>query len=842
MGSILYTLFIALIVALLSVFFQLFKVKVWINCKTKRDSRLTTIGRMKYSGNQIVPEVHLIGRSKSPAIGRIKMGEDDDDNAYVEILINDINDDSVKPEYRTYGYISQDGYIYKINQKNKPEKIGYTAKPSNPNTPTVVGERTWKTLWLKCSLNVYMGKPSEKGKKKEPSSKCYHLSFHSSKKDAMPPEARAAAFALIFSLFNKKNYSEYYNTPAYGWKDTALLASFVYTILYIIWLLINQYILIDTDYYVNIHLEEYLSFYGIYFALWAIVRAIKIECIENSNTIQPKLDLFNKSLGQKFFDICILICCIIILFPIGQYGYNFKALALAIATGVIVNMLLQSSSQRWEIKNPFVVEEEKEDQEQPVNPEGDIVRNYKWLLDSENVKDVEGDLTLYFDAHYISGLRFENPFYNQRQDKPTKIMILDMFNYMKEHHGITARTRYIVSQIKNIAAQNALSIEDTLQFTLDFVQEPNIRFSLNRDSKAINQYDNYIRFPDEVLFDKEADSNSKALLAAMLFHFMSYNVLYLFSRKQHHSAIGIEVNDEWIDNGYIFGKKVDEITIIHNNKRYIFCETTSDGFRIGGTMEGMRYDDFEEHIELPLFDDDVNESNEDTITCVYNWTLDSELGSQLDGSYTLEFSTVEIQDLRQLNPFRTYGKEGDQNSYGDNIRLIFDYLAKDPEHTKYVKEIASYIKQRIAEQNLGELDLVQFALDFCQEPNIKYCVDESSKGINYAKEYMRFPDEVLFDKEGDCDCKSSLTAALFRELGYNVIIMLSSKLQHAGIGIECKDEWIEQIKPENPESVVKEYNNKKYLYCETTGDGYRIGHIEASQSIQDFETIVEINV
>ena len=136
---------------------------------------------------------------------------------------------------------------------------------------------------------------------------------------------------------------------------------------------------------------------------------------------------------------------------------------------------------------------------------------------------------------------------------------------------------------------------------------------------------------------------------------------------------------------------------------------------------------------------------------------------------------------------------------------------------------------------------MQFALDFCQMPNIEYRIDEESEGISFAKEYMRFPDEVLCDKEGDCDCKSSLAAALFHELGYNVIIMLSKKLQHAAIGIEEKDGWVELIAPENPERVIREHNGKRYLYCETTGDGFKIGHTNETYSIQDFETIIEIN-
>ena len=114
-------------------------------------------------------------------------------------------------------------------------------------------------------------------------------------------------------------------------------------------------------------------------------------------------------------------------------------------------------------------------------------------------------------------------------------------------------------------------------------------------------------------------------------------------------------------------------------------------------------------------------------------------------------------------------------------------------------------------------------------------------GIGYEKEYMRFPDEVLFDKEGDCDCKSSLATALFHQLGYNMIVMLSQKLGHAAIGIEWKEDWKNALHIENSETVIRKYNGKKYLYCETTGDGYKMGQIVENTSIQDFETIVEIN-
>ena len=71
--------------------------------------------------------------------------------------------------------------------------------------------------------------------------------------------------------------------------------------------------------------------------------------------------------------------------------------------------------------------------------------------------------------------------------------------------------------------------------------------------------------------------------------------------------------------------------------------------------------------------------------------------------------------------------------------------------------------------------------------------------------------------------------------------MISQKLEHAAVGIECQNEWLDALKPDNVENAVREYNGKKYLYCETTGDGYKIGQNVENESIRDFETIIEIN-
>ena len=174
-------------VALLSWISQLFKVKVWLKTKSKREPGFVAIGFMDYKDRQEVPEVRLMGRSKGTAIGRIKLDENGE-KADVEILITDGSDDSIKPQYRTCGYITQEGFIYKQIAKNKkPEKVGYTAKPSQPNIPSTVGERTWHSLWLKCTLNAYEGEPKESGKPKLPVAICQYTGIHNSKKDAISP-------------------------------------------------------------------------------------------------------------------------------------------------------------------------------------------------------------------------------------------------------------------------------------------------------------------------------------------------------------------------------------------------------------------------------------------------------------------------------------------------------------------------------------------------------------------------------------------------------------------------------------------------------------------------------
>ena len=669
--------------------------------------------------------------------------------------------------------------------------------------------------------------------------KCHSNGFHFGRRDTLTAESRACAFGVFFNEYNKQDYGEYYKNNPYGWRDTAFISATIYSVAYVLFFLIYREVL--GFHFIGFKLYSAYTVIGYYFCLWALIRMIKIDYAENGQSFQPQIDLFNKVVGQKRFDSIILTCCSIALPLIFSWyhKFDFLPLVVVIMIGTSINLSMRINRMPWIVKKKFDNIHEEDDGliKEVKNPDGDIAKTYDWDLDSiENRNHIlHGNLTLYFYAKDIYDLRLCNPFYQQLSLKTPSEYVNDMFKYLVEHPDLEKRVKYIADIIKKKAVN--LNELDKVQFVLDFVQEPNIQFVRNEDSKSIDMFKDYIRFPDETLYDKEADAASKAFLAAMIFHEMKYNVLYMTSRKYQHAAIGVEILKDY--EQLLSGHRLEEVSFVEGEKRYFFCETTGDKFKIGNTIKSMNVeDDFDINVPLMIENDDVDDSasQSNTVSKIYNWKLDPTRGNVI-GNCTLNFNREEITDLRLANPFRQYPQNG--ISYEQNVSFIFKFITQQPERMSKIREIVEHIKTIANESNLSSFDTLQFTLDFAQAPNIIYCVDEKSPGINFAKEYMRFPDEVLFDKEGDCDCKSSLTAALFHELGYNVIFLISEKLNHAAIGVEYKDEWLNEIDTNIIDRVTREHNGKKYIYCETTSEGFKIGFINEGESMMDFDSIVE---
>lgn len=197
----------------------------------------------------------------------------------------------------------------------------------------------------------------------------------------------------------------------------------------------------------------------------------------------------------------------------------------------------------------------------------------------------------------------------------------------------------------------------------------------------------------------------------------------------------------------------------------------------------------------------------------YNWTLDSPYAS-LQGNMSLSFIPAEIEVLRANNPFRLTPSNG-------HIRNVADVIDRCVDKRK-IHKILRHIFDKATKAGLDEQDTMQFILDFVQSPNITYIKDCDCQEIGNPHDYARYPDETLFDGRGDCDCKAVLAALLFHEGGWPTAYVTTQN--HAAVAVAFKDGDSDGMLSLADSSLVT-HDGHIYFFCETTGDGFRIGNL-----------------
>ncbi|MBO4806745.1 MAG: hypothetical protein J5554_11955 [Paludibacteraceae bacterium] len=595
--------------------------KTWISVATN-GNKLSSFAYMGYEKENEAPEMRLTHDGLNKPVARL-LNEGEEDRPEVWLLNGDIDDDS-NTEYKLRGYIDNKGIIYKQTLRGgKAKAIGYTARPSKPNVPTVRGERTWRSLWLDCKLDAFLGEPGtgeeeDPFKKRVAEARLSGICFRDT--HCISTEAKSCAGALFYKLYGpKKERSSIYKDPAYGWNDTALLSSIVYCVLFLILYFFYTCLLHRT--LLGEDWQGVIILTGCYFGLWTIIRQIKINAIENGKSFQPQLDMLNKSIGVGKIDYLIsALIALCIYFSFNYYDFDFLPLALAISFGISKNKLSKGAKKPWTIITNYDEERIEEDEDETSKefsllnaPKGNVSKTFNWDLDAHLGKNIQGNLTLLFDLDELTIEREENPYFMQQKGRNKYDSINSMIKKMLTNATMMERTRYIASYIDNESRITHLDEMEKLQFALDFVQEPNIAFVQSKDSKSIQYAVDYVRYPDETLYDQEGDSNSKAFLAAMLLHNMGYNVLFLSSEKYQHAAIGIEIDSNgWLSRYFSPEEISKRTTLEHNHRLYIFCETTNNGFQLGNIIEDMRIEDFETKVEL-LADSDEDEDLEELL-------------------------------------------------------------------------------------------------------------------------------------------------------------------------------------------------------------------------------------
>jgi len=98
--------------------------------------------------------------------------------------------------------------------------------------------------------------------------------------------------------------------------------------------------------------------------------------------------------------------------------------------------------------------------------------------------------------------------------------------------------------------------------------------------------------------------------------------------------------------------------------------------------------------------------------------------------------------------------------------------------------------------------------------SIEYA-DDSDTVTGQQTEYWKYPVETLADGNGDCEDTAILTAALLKEMGYDVAVVLLP--EHAAVAVAC----------DNCNGHYYPVGDKRYYYLETTGAGFSPGIMDA---------------
>jgi len=153
--------------------------------------------------------------------------------------------------------------------------------------------------------------------------------------------------------------------------------------------------------------------------------------------------------------------------------------------------------------------------------------------------------------------------------------------------------------------------------------------------------------------------------------------------------------------------------------------------------------------------------------------------------------------------------------YSDRTRVpTADYsvYVTHPLDDEYISTIIGKFDDFASAEGYDEVQLVELVVAFVQ--SLPYTSDDVTTGFD---EYARYPLETLVDGGGDCEDTSILTSALLDGMGYGAVLF--SLPEHVGVGVDVDHYgtyWL--------------YEDVKYYYVETTGEGWEIGELpEAHQ-------------
>lgn len=170
--------------------------------------------------------------------------------------------------------------------------------------------------------------------------------------------------------------------------------------------------------------------------------------------------------------------------------------------------------------------------------------------------------------------------------------------------------------------------------------------------------------------------------------------------------------------------------------------------------------------------------------------------------------TAEIPKTR-YDFFKAKPRVSDYGEYVDN-----------PDDDEWMNHLASVLRDEAEDKGWGEFKTVSFALSFVQ--SLPFTPDNVTTEYD---EYPRYPVETIVDGGGDCEDTAILFSSIIRGMGYNTVLLLlkGGERFHMATGVRISQNVVDDWNADYPLAHY-ESENKTYAYCETTGEGWELGH------------------
>lgn len=161
--------------------------------------------------------------------------------------------------------------------------------------------------------------------------------------------------------------------------------------------------------------------------------------------------------------------------------------------------------------------------------------------------------------------------------------------------------------------------------------------------------------------------------------------------------------------------------------------------------------------------------------------------------------------------FKDKPRSSDYGEYVDN-----------PDDDAYMEGLAKQLEDAAAAEGWEAFDTVSFTLAFVQ--SWPYTSDSVTTPYD---EYPRYPLETIVDGGGDCEDTSILFCSIVRGMGYGTVLLHLEADRHMAAGVKVSQELVDTWN--QPYSLTYyNYGGDLYAFCETTGDGWELGHMPES--------------